>query len=94
MFGQSISLNMRGSDNFKSPFGGFTSMGIFSIMALILVSRISLFVDKKEVNVQKVRNIQPDPEKMILSKENFMFALSIQQFSSNFVENPYFHFEL
>lgn len=77
MFGQGISLNMKGNDNFKSPFGGFTSLGIFSIMILILVSRISIFVDKKEVTVQKIRNITPDPTQMTLNKNNFMFGVSI-----------------
>lgn len=78
VFGHDISLNIKGNNIFKTPFGGLTTIGIFCIVFLIFFSRISIYLGKKEVNVTKIRNIDPDPNLMVLSKNNFMFALSIE----------------
>lgn len=44
MFGQNISLNIKGKESYKSSLGGVISLGIYILLILILISRIQIFI--------------------------------------------------
>ncbi|EGR31864.1 hypothetical protein IMG5_100130 [Ichthyophthirius multifiliis] len=97
--GWKIGLNYKRDNIFRTKFGGvITILSILSI-SLLFFNNVSFYyylVNNKQlketvhVNSFKTYNFKPDP--IYLDKNNFMFAISIDQ--ENFINNPYYQIQL
>ncbi|KAM3136629.1 hypothetical protein pb186bvf_011265 [Paramecium bursaria] len=91
IYGQNISLNIKGENQYQTAFGGLSSLAIVSVIAVFFWSNIQAFVLKQNLISVSQDIFTNDPEMIELDKSNFMAAVSIAQKGSYFTESPYFN---
>lgn len=85
-------MSLKGKKEYHTFFGGMLSIFIMFGLCFLLVTKLNIFFKKEDIKVTKIRSISSDPLDLKLSKNNFMFAVSIEQ--KNYLENPFFQIEL
>ncbi|CAD8143459.1 unnamed protein product [Paramecium octaurelia] len=90
LFGQNISLNLNGDDQYKTGGGGFLSCLIVAIVAIFFQSNIIDFLGKTNIQADTQTVFEENPDRIKFTSDNFMFAVSIEQ-STAFNTNPFFN---
>lgn len=89
VYGQSISLSFRQDDTYTTALGGFISLMIMAMIISFFYSNIISFLTMETVTSETEQIFEQDPGITVLSSDQFMFALQIEQ--DRFVENPFFN---
>ncbi|CAD8111545.1 unnamed protein product [Paramecium sonneborni] len=92
IFGQTIALNINKESNYKTIFGGISSILIIAILIAFFFSNVMDFLNQTEIIFSVERKFSENPDEMILSSQNYMAAFSIEQVA--YVINPYFNISI
>ncbi|CAD8060136.1 unnamed protein product [Paramecium sonneborni] len=93
LFGQSISLNLNGEDQYKTGGGGILSCLIVAIVAIFFQSNIIDFLGKTNITAETQTVFEENPDRIKFTSDNFMFAISIEQ-KAAFNTNPFFNISI
>ncbi|CAD8120490.1 unnamed protein product [Paramecium sonneborni] len=89
IFGQTINLSFRQEEQYKTSIGGFLSICMIATIISFFYSNIINFFAKLNVTSTSEFTFSNDPDILSLDKNNFMFAVQIEQ--DNFTTNPFFN---
>ncbi|CAD8200037.1 unnamed protein product [Paramecium pentaurelia] len=92
IFGQTITLNINKESNYKTFFGGISSILIIAILIAFFFSNVMDFLNQTEIIFSLETKFSINPDDMILTSQNYMAAFSIEQ--KGFAINPYFNISI
>jgi hypothetical protein len=77
LFGYSALLFVNKEENYKTVFSGFFSIGLLAFLLAIYYNSVVEYLLKRNVQAQLNTEFSEDPSLMVLTKNNFMFAIAI-----------------